>query len=142
MILLSTGSLYNYGLARVFAMAAEAGFDGVEVLVDGRWDSRDPSYLKRLSQEHGLPIAVLHSPFVPGIQGWPAGQLRRLERTVALAGASTTTDLTQTTICSDISSFLPPKHTPCNDHAMDLRCTFIDPRNPGIPVIPFYGIGL
>ena len=85
MILLSTGSLYNYGLNRVFAMAAEVGFDGVEVLVDGRWDSRDPSYLKGLSQEYGLPIAVLHSPFVPEIHGWPPGQLGRLERTVALA---------------------------------------------------------
>jgi len=85
MILLSTGSLYTYGLARVFAMAADAGFDGVEVLVDGRWDSRDPSYLGQLSRQYGLPIAVLHSPFVPEIQGWPSGQLERLERTVALA---------------------------------------------------------
>ena len=85
MILLSTGSLYTYGLARVFEFAAEAGFDGVEVLVDGRWDSRDPSYLGRLSRQYGLPIAVLHSPFVPEIQGWPSGQLERLERTVALA---------------------------------------------------------
>lgn len=85
MIILSTGSLYTYGLARVFATAAEVGFDGVEVLVDGRWDSRDSSYLKRLSSEYGLPIVALHSPFVPEIQGWPAGQLGRLERTVALA---------------------------------------------------------
>lgn len=85
MIILSTGSLYTYGLARVFAIAAEAGFDGVEVLVDGRWDSRDSSHLKQLSWEYGLPIVVLHSPFVPEIHGWPPGQLARLERTVALA---------------------------------------------------------
>ena len=27
---LSTGSLYNYSIDRVFALAAEAGFDGIE----------------------------------------------------------------------------------------------------------------
>lgn len=85
MITLSTGSLYLYGLSRVFALAAEAGYDGIEVLVDHRWDSRHPSYLRRLSEEHGLPIAALHSPFVGYVPGWPRDQLGRLERTVALA---------------------------------------------------------
>lgn len=85
MIILSTGSLYNYGIARVFALAAETGYDGVEVLIDARWDSRDPSYLRRLSSDYDLPIAVLHCPFVNDVDGWPRDQLGRLERTVALA---------------------------------------------------------
>jgi sugar phosphate isomerase/epimerase len=85
MILLSTGSLYNYDLSRVFRLAAEIGYDGVEVMVDTRWDSRDPRQLKRLSRDYALPIQALHSPFVPGIQDWPGDQLGRLRRTVALA---------------------------------------------------------
>ena len=43
-IALSTGSLYTYGIARVFELAAEAGFDAIEVLADQRWDSRQPDY--------------------------------------------------------------------------------------------------
>lgn len=85
MIVLSTGSLYNYGLVRVFALAARTGYDGVEVIVDTRWDSRDPAYLRRLSSDYGLPIVALHSPFVADVQGWPPDPLGRLEHTVALA---------------------------------------------------------
>ncbi|HIE38815.1 MAG TPA: sugar phosphate isomerase/epimerase [Anaerolineales bacterium] len=85
MIILSTGSIYNYGTDRVFALAAEVGFDGVEVLIDNRWDTRQPAYLRQLSTAHDLPIIALHSPFVADVQGWPSDQLGRLKRTVALA---------------------------------------------------------
>lgn len=87
MIALSTGSLYTYGLARVFALAAETGYDGVEVLVDGRRDSRDAAYLRRLSSEFALPIVALHSPFVRDIPQWPPDSLSRLRHTVGLAQA-------------------------------------------------------
>ncbi len=85
LIVLSTGSLYLYGIGRVFALAAEAGYDGIEVLIDHRWDTRHASYLRRLSDEYGLPIAALHSPFVRYVPGWPSGQVGGLEQTVALA---------------------------------------------------------
>jgi len=92
MIALSTGSLYNYGTARVFDLAARAGYDGVEVLADHRWDTRQPAYLRRLSADHGLPIVAVHSPFATEVPDWPSDQLGRLQRTVVLAqelGAST-----------------------------------------------------
>jgi sugar phosphate isomerase/epimerase len=85
MIALSTGSLYSYGTARVFELAAQAGFDGIEVLVDHRWDCRHPSYLRRLSADFGLPILVVHSPFAPRVPDWPSDQLGRLKRTIELA---------------------------------------------------------
>lgn len=87
MIALSTGSLYSYGIARVFELAAEAGFDGIEILVDGRWDARQPAYLRRMSADYGLPIVAVHSPFAVEVSDWPADQLGRLRRTVALAQA-------------------------------------------------------
>lgn len=62
---LSTGSLHNYGLNRAWEFAAEAGFDAVEVMIDSRWDSRQPAYLRRLSVDTGLPVAALHTPFRP-----------------------------------------------------------------------------
>ena len=85
MIALSTGSLYSYGMARAFELAAQIGYDGIEVLVDHRPDTRQPAYLRRLSLTHGLPIVALHSPFTPDIPGWPDDPLGRLERTAALA---------------------------------------------------------
>lgn len=62
---LSTGSLHNYGLNRTWAFAAEAGFDAVEVMIDAKWDTRQPDYLRRLIAENGLPIAAFHTPFRP-----------------------------------------------------------------------------
>ena len=67
MLALSTGTLHNYGLDRVFALAREAGFQGIEVIVDARWDTRQRGYLDSLRQRHGLPIVSLHAPFLPGI---------------------------------------------------------------------------
>jgi sugar phosphate isomerase/epimerase len=85
LIALSTGSLYSYGLNRAFDLAVKAGFDGVEILVDQRWDTRQPDYLASLQRSHGIPIVSLHSPFVAGIQGWEHDQLNRLKSTVDLA---------------------------------------------------------
>jgi len=85
MIALSTGSLHNYSINRIFVLAAETGFDGIEVIVDRKWSTRDSTYLRHLSSECGLPIVALHTPFVPDLQNWPTSQLKRLERTIALA---------------------------------------------------------
>ena len=85
-IALSTGSLHTYGIARAFELAAETGFDAVEVLADQRWDSRQPAYLERLIQETGLPVAAIHSPFSSiSTPGWPSDPEGRLRATVVLA---------------------------------------------------------
>ncbi len=87
-IAFSTGSLYTFGLNRVFGLAQEAGFDGVEVMIDNRWDTRDVTYLRRLQERHSLPILSLHSPFpLIAVDGWPWDDAIRTQRTVALAKA-------------------------------------------------------
>ncbi|MFC2015935.1 sugar phosphate isomerase/epimerase family protein [Chloroflexota bacterium] len=86
-IALSTGSLHTYGLARVFDLAAAAGFDAIELMVDHRWDSRHPEYLKKLSSDTGLPIAVVHTPFVPYVPGWPDDPVGRVRESAGLARA-------------------------------------------------------
>lgn len=85
-IALSTGSLYSYGIARVFELAAEAGFDAIEVLVDHRCDSRQPAYLRRLVKSIGLPIVAVHSPFIIfSTPGWPRDPVGRLLKSAELA---------------------------------------------------------
>jgi sugar phosphate isomerase/epimerase len=84
-ITLSTGSLHTYGISRVFELAAGAGFEAIEILIDHRWDSRQPAYLRRLIRESGMPIVAVHSPFVPHVPGWPSDPLGRLQQSAALA---------------------------------------------------------
>jgi sugar phosphate isomerase/epimerase len=86
MIALSTGSLYSYGIARVARLAASAGFDGLELMVDERWDTRDAAYLAEVARE-SLPILSIHAPFRSGIPGWAEDEVGRLRRTVELAHA-------------------------------------------------------
>jgi len=84
----STGSLYTYGLDRVFALAAEAGFDGIEVLVDPRFDTRQPAYLRRLVERYNLPILSVHAPFRPRqLTAWPRNQPESIAATIEVAKA-------------------------------------------------------
>lgn len=81
----STGSLWTYGIERCFAFAAQAGFDGVEVMADERWDTRQAAYLRRLATTHGQQIVAVHSPFSPAVPGWPADEVGRIHAALALA---------------------------------------------------------
>jgi sugar phosphate isomerase/epimerase len=84
--LFSTGSLYTYGLDRCFELAGRAGFDGMEVVVDQRWDTRHASYLAGLVERFGLPILALHAPFDAfALPGWPDKAPDRIAATVKLA---------------------------------------------------------
>jgi sugar phosphate isomerase/epimerase len=82
--LFSTGSLYTYGMERCFQLAARAGFDGVELMVDGRWDTRQPAYLRTIMERHELPILAVHSPF-RNVHGWTGGQPGLIAHAVRLA---------------------------------------------------------
>ena len=83
--ILSTGSLFNYSIDRVFALAAEAGFDGIEMLIDDRWDTRQADYLQHLMESHSLPILALHSPFSRNCSGWGETEYGAIARTAELA---------------------------------------------------------
>lgn len=82
--LFSTGSLYTYGTERAFAFAARAGFDGIELMVDDRWDTRQPDYLLALIDRYGLPVPAVHSPF-RAVTGWPPEQADLIEKSIGLA---------------------------------------------------------
>jgi len=80
----STGSLYPFGLERVYGWAAEAGYDGVEIMMDERWDTHQEFYLRDLVAKHGLPILALHPPLRRG--AWGLGPEETLIRVARLAG--------------------------------------------------------
>ncbi len=85
----STGSLWTYSIERCFDFAAQAGFDGIELMVDQRWDTRQPHYLRGLTERYGLPIDAVHSPFSPTVPGWSDffDDPGRVRKSVALAEA-------------------------------------------------------
>jgi len=68
-IIFGTGTLYPYGLNRIFEIAKRAGFDGVEIMMrpkaeNGFLDTWDGNYLQQLSRQHQLPIVSLHPPLI------------------------------------------------------------------------------
>jgi sugar phosphate isomerase/epimerase len=82
-VVFSTGSLYPFGLERVYSWAAEAGFDGVEVMINDRWDTHQDAFLRSLIERHGIPIIALHPPLRRG--AWNLGPEETLIRSARLA---------------------------------------------------------
>jgi len=83
-ILLATGSLYNYGLSRVFKFASESGFDGIELVIDDCWDTRQVNYLKSLVKFYNLPIFSVHSA-MEFVNSFGADPKEKLNKSIALA---------------------------------------------------------
>lgn len=88
-VIFSTGSLWVMDTAFTFELAAEAGYDGIEIMCDDRYTTRSADYLNTLSTRHGLPIPVAHTPFSPRAMGWgnTKTELGRVQHTLALADA-------------------------------------------------------
>lgn len=61
-IALSSASVYPQGCADAFALAAELGYDGVEIMVWTDAISQNPTALQRLAEYHGVPVLAVHAP--------------------------------------------------------------------------------
>lgn len=83
-VIFSTGSLYPFGLDRVYGWAVEAGYDGVEIMMDERWDTHQAEYLRGLADKYGIPVRALHPPLFRG--AWNLDPEETLVRVVKLAG--------------------------------------------------------
>ncbi|MBE7556379.1 MAG: sugar phosphate isomerase/epimerase [Anaerolineales bacterium] len=86
-VILSTGSLYHFDIDTVMALAAGAGFAGLELLVDGRRETYHPAHLEKLMARHHLPILAVHSPFATFPPPWPHDPVSRIKQSVHLAEA-------------------------------------------------------
>lgn len=90
---LSSASVWPQPVRAAFEMAADLGFDGVEIMVWADPVSQDVAALRRLSEQHGVPILAVHAPCLLITQRvWSAEPEERLRKAVVAAsdlGAST-----------------------------------------------------
>lgn len=85
-VTLSTASVFPETLDTAFAMAAAAGYDGVEVMVTADQLTQRPESLRELSSRHRMPIRSVHSPcLLISSRVWSNDPLVKLSRSIALA---------------------------------------------------------
>lgn len=85
---LSTASCPLGKAENTFRLAAELGYDGVEVMVWSERSTQDPQVLAELAQRYGQPVLAVHAPTllltrsVFGVDPW-----RKIDRSAELAMA-------------------------------------------------------
>jgi len=84
-LIVSSGCAYVLGLEDQFKVAAEAGFDGFEYLVNREHVPETTAKLIELSRHYEIPIRNVHAPFQP-VPGWD-GPVTSLLSTVNVARA-------------------------------------------------------
>jgi sugar phosphate isomerase/epimerase len=63
MLILCTDSLKGYGLNRIFALAKEAKYDGIDLNVNFKvFDSFNAKYIKKLIDKHEIPVKAVSAP--------------------------------------------------------------------------------
>jgi sugar phosphate isomerase/epimerase len=63
-VLLSNAPFHHRRLEDAFAVAAEAGFDGVELMITGDPTTQDAVAVAALAASHRLAVPVVHGPFL------------------------------------------------------------------------------
>lgn len=85
-VALSTASVWPEPVATGFELAAELGYDGVEVMVWADPVSQDVDRLAALSDRYQVPVLAMHSPCLLITQRiWTADPAERLDRSVQAA---------------------------------------------------------
>lgn len=87
-VLLSNAPFHRRPLEDAFAVAAEAGFDGVELMVTGDRTTQQVASVAALSAAYRMPVPVVHGPFLLLTrQVFGSDPLEKAARTCALAQA-------------------------------------------------------
>jgi sugar phosphate isomerase/epimerase len=85
-VALSTASVYPESVRAAFELAAELGYDGVELMVWIDPVSQDVSAVAGLAERFGVPVLALHAPCLAVTQRvWSADPIDRIRRSVAAA---------------------------------------------------------
>ncbi len=85
-VLLSTTSVYPEPTAVGFELAAELGYDGVELMIFTDRVSQDPSAAASLAKHYGVKIGAVHAPCLLVTQRvWSSDPWTRLRRSVQAA---------------------------------------------------------
>jgi sugar phosphate isomerase/epimerase len=85
-IVCSTISVFSKPIDAAFGLIADAGFDGIEIMVTKDPDTRDARRIRELSEDHGLPIAAIHAPFLLVTRRvWGVDPVGKIDRALELA---------------------------------------------------------
>ncbi len=85
-VVLSTASVYPAPTGQAFALAAELGYDAVEVMVGIDETSQDLDAVQRLRDDHQLPVVAVHAPCLLITQRvWGTDPWAKLERSGDMA---------------------------------------------------------
>jgi sugar phosphate isomerase/epimerase len=85
-VALSTASVYPESARVAFELAAELGYDGVELMVWIDPVSQDVAAVARLAERYGVPVLAVHAPCLAVTQRvWSADPIGRIRRSVAAA---------------------------------------------------------
>jgi sugar phosphate isomerase/epimerase len=85
-VALSTASVYPEQVEAGFQIAAEVGYDGVELMVWIDPVSQDVAAVGRLAERYGVPVLAVHAPCLAVTQRvWSADPVDRIRRSVAAA---------------------------------------------------------
>ncbi|WP_232660666.1 sugar phosphate isomerase/epimerase family protein [Pseudonocardia sp. TRM90224] len=85
-VALSSASVYPESLRAAFEIAAELGYDGIELMVWSEPASQDIATVARLAERFGVPVLAIHAPCLVVTQRvWGSDPLVRLRRSVEAA---------------------------------------------------------
>jgi sugar phosphate isomerase/epimerase len=85
-VALSTASVYPEGVEAGFAIAAELGYDGIELMVWTDPVSQDVRAVERLAHRYGVPVLAVHAPCLAVTQRvWGADPIERIRLSVDAA---------------------------------------------------------
>ena len=85
-VALSTASVYPESARVAFELAAELGYDGVELMVWTDPISQDVVEVARLAERTGVPVLAVHAPCLAVTQRvWSADPIGRIRRSVEAA---------------------------------------------------------
>ena len=88
-VVLSTAAFFARPLAWTFELAAECGYDAVEVMVTKDRASQDPAAMRRLADDHGLRLAALHAPSLLLTRSvWGADPIGKIDMATRVAAAA------------------------------------------------------
>lgn len=82
----STGTFYHRSAAYSLALARDAGFDGVELVLGHEYLLFGTDPARAASEKLGVPILSVHQPFFP-FPGWPRSARRAVPRLTHAARA-------------------------------------------------------
>ncbi len=83
---LSTAAVFPEPTAAAFALAAEAGYDGIEVMVQTDLTSQTPAALAGLIDRYQIPVLSVHSPcLLITAAVWSPDPLVKLARSIEMA---------------------------------------------------------